>query len=197
MPKIVDHDQYRSELLEKSFDLFASKGYGSITMREIAQGIGVSTGTLYHYFPSKQALFEQLFEQKVQQDLLMVSAELAGLHSLQARIEAIGHLLAKKEEYLLKQTLVTIDFLKHQDQEVRNRIFRQKEEPFIKLAAEILGINDPDILQFIKCLSNGLLIERMMGNEEISYMKQTALLGKMLTTYLEQRSTNQPTHLEA
>ena len=59
MPKIVDHEQYRKELLGKCFDLFAQKGYGSITMRQIAQGLGVSTGTLYHYFPSKQALFEQ------------------------------------------------------------------------------------------------------------------------------------------
>lgn len=197
MPKIVDHDQYRRELLEKSFDLFAIKGYASITMREIAQGIGVSTGTLYHYFPSKQALFEQLFEQKVQQDLLMVSAELAGLQTLQARIEAIGHLLVKKEDYFLKQTLVTIDFLKHQDREVRNRIFRHKEEPFTKLAADLLGIADLNTLHLIKCLCHGLIVERLMGNEDISYTEQTKLLGKILTTYLEQTTINQPGYLKS
>lgn len=195
MPKIIDHDQYRKELLEKSFDLFANKGYGSITMREIAQGIGVSTGTLYHYFPSKQVLFEQLFEQKVQQDLLMVSAELSGLQTLSTRIEAIGHLLVKKEDHFLKQTLVTIDFLKYQDQETRHRIFQQKEEPFKKLVASILGIADPNTLQFIKCLCTGLLIERFMGNEEISFTEQTALLGEMLTAYLAQ--SNQPSPTES
>jgi AcrR family transcriptional regulator len=71
MPKIVDHDRYRKELLGKCFDLFAAKGYGSITMREIAQGLGVSTGTLYHYFPNKKVLFEQLIEQMAERDVIM------------------------------------------------------------------------------------------------------------------------------
>lgn len=69
MPKIVDHEQYRKELLDKCFDLFALKGYDSITMRQIAEGLGVSTGTLYHYFPSKQILFEQLVQEICEQDL--------------------------------------------------------------------------------------------------------------------------------
>ena len=62
MPKIVDRDRYRKELLNKCFDIFAEKGYSSVTMREIGSEIGVSTGTLYHYFPSKESLFEQLIE---------------------------------------------------------------------------------------------------------------------------------------
>ncbi|MGB6015410.1 MAG: helix-turn-helix domain-containing protein, partial [Nodosilinea sp.] len=48
MPKIVDHDQYRREILDQCFDLFAEKGYAALTMRQIAQELGVSTGTLYH-----------------------------------------------------------------------------------------------------------------------------------------------------
>ena len=71
MPKIVDRDHYRQELLMKSFDLFAQKGYSSITMRQLAQGIGVSTGTLYHYFPSKEALFLQLAEELDRQDVML------------------------------------------------------------------------------------------------------------------------------
>jgi AcrR family transcriptional regulator len=39
MPKSVDHIQYRKELLNKCFNLFAEKGYGSITMRQIARGL--------------------------------------------------------------------------------------------------------------------------------------------------------------
>ena len=42
MPKIVNHETYREELLEKGFDLFANKGY-TITMRELASGLKVST----------------------------------------------------------------------------------------------------------------------------------------------------------
>ncbi len=60
MPKIVDRERYRKQLLQQSFELFAEIGYGNITMRQLAQKLAVSTGTLYHYFPSKEAMFLQL-----------------------------------------------------------------------------------------------------------------------------------------
>lgn len=60
MPKIVNHDEYRQELLEKSYHLFTRKGYNNINMKEIAAEIGVSTGTLYHYFPSKENMLAEM-----------------------------------------------------------------------------------------------------------------------------------------
>jgi AcrR family transcriptional regulator len=69
MPKIVDHDQQRRELLQKCFDLFRRRGYEAVTLREIAREIGASTGTLYHYFPNKLSILEQLYELAVQDDL--------------------------------------------------------------------------------------------------------------------------------
>lgn len=64
MPKIVDHDAYRRELLTRSFDVFVRVGFSACTMRNLAQEIGVSTGTLYHYFKTKEDVFAQLVQQK-------------------------------------------------------------------------------------------------------------------------------------
>ena len=66
MPKIVDREKQRSEILAAAFPLFARKGFGVVGMRQCAKELGVSTGTLYHYFPSKEALFEQMFLRKSQ-----------------------------------------------------------------------------------------------------------------------------------
>ncbi|NEO26257.1 MAG: helix-turn-helix transcriptional regulator, partial [Kamptonema sp. SIO4C4] len=33
MPKIVDREEYRKEILLQSFELFAQKGYEAVTMR--------------------------------------------------------------------------------------------------------------------------------------------------------------------
>lgn len=187
MPKIVNHDQYRKELLEKSFDLFAEKGYSSITMREIAQGLGVSTGTLYHYFPSKQALFEQLIEWMSQEDILMATAELEGLQTLQEQIEAIGQLIAKEEDYAIKQTSIMVDFYQHHGpEELRHsQLARRLTDQYKQGIAEILGIDDPAIAQFILSFMDGSILQRLWGNEEVSITEQMSLLGKMLTTYLE------------
>ena len=114
MPKIVDHEQYRKELLGKCFDLFAQKGYGSITMRQISQGLGVSTGTLYHYFPSKQALFEQLVEEVCQQDLSAALAELGERKTPQEAMEVLGRYIVKNEDYFIKWTYLWVDFCQHQ-----------------------------------------------------------------------------------
>lgn len=44
-------------ILVQALPLFATQGYGGVTMREIARAAGLTIGTLYHYFPSKRALY--------------------------------------------------------------------------------------------------------------------------------------------
>jgi AcrR family transcriptional regulator len=48
-------------LLNAGGELFAEKGYDATTMTEIAQRAGASIGSLYQFFPSKEALAEALF----------------------------------------------------------------------------------------------------------------------------------------
>lgn len=48
-------------LLNAGGELFAEKGYDATTMTEIAQRAGASIGSLYQFFPSKDALAEALF----------------------------------------------------------------------------------------------------------------------------------------
>lgn len=46
------------ELLDAALDLFVSKGYAATKVEEVARLAGVSKGTLFLYFPSKQELFK-------------------------------------------------------------------------------------------------------------------------------------------
>ncbi|MBW4595303.1 MAG: TetR/AcrR family transcriptional regulator [Brasilonema angustatum HA4187-MV1] len=192
MPKIVDHDLYRKELLSKCFDLFAQKGYSAITMRQIAEGLNVSTGTLYHYFPSKQALFEQLMEEICEQDELMAKAELEGKQTLQERLEVLGKYLAKNEDYYIKWIYLQVDFCQHQDsKDIQGRgTFRHATQRYQQAAHDILGIQDPVVAWFIFSLIDGLIVERLMDNEMVSITEQFSLLSKMLTAYLEKPLSN-------
>jgi AcrR family transcriptional regulator len=60
LPKIVNHDEYREKMLEKSLYLFTRKGYSNINMKQIAAELGVSTGMLYHYFSSKKNMLAEM-----------------------------------------------------------------------------------------------------------------------------------------
>jgi AcrR family transcriptional regulator len=47
----------REEILERAARIFAEHGYPRTDVQWIAQAIGVSKGTVYRYFPTKQELF--------------------------------------------------------------------------------------------------------------------------------------------
>lgn len=49
-----------AELLEAALDTFRAKGFAGTRMEDIASRAGVSKGTIYLYFPSKEAIFEAL-----------------------------------------------------------------------------------------------------------------------------------------
>ncbi|WP_413200367.1 TetR/AcrR family transcriptional regulator [Nostoc piscinale] len=194
MPKIVDHDQYRKELLSKCFDLFAQKGYGSVTMRQIAQEMGVSTGTLYHYFSSKEALFEQLVEEISQQDVSAALAELEGKETLSEAMAALGKYLVKNEDYFIKWTFVWVDFCQHQDSDKlrhQSSVFKRANQRYQQAACRFLGVQDQVLASFVLSFVNGLILEKLWGDETIDFVEQCTLLGKMLTAYLQQNSTIQ------
>lgn len=52
-------DERRRQLLELGAELFTSERYEELSMSRIAERAGISKALLYHYFPSKQAYFEE------------------------------------------------------------------------------------------------------------------------------------------
>jgi AcrR family transcriptional regulator len=105
MPKIVDHNLYRIELLSKSLPIFVSKGVASVSMRELSKELGVSTGTLYHYFPTKEALFSSMVKH-------LVSSDAEAIHKLSeenANVNDIINFVSGKEGHFLNLMLLAVD----------------------------------------------------------------------------------------
>ena len=186
MPKIVDREKYRKELLWKSFDLFARKGYGSVTMREIAKELGVSTGTLYHYFPNKEALYLQLVEEQTEQDISNFLTEVGSPETLEEKIKLLMNFVRNNDDYFIKQTLLNFDYYQQQERskKLNNDTLKKSWQYTEKAFAEYLKIEEKPIVDFVLNLISGLFISRMFGCEEISdYEEQGELLVKMLTAY--------------
>jgi AcrR family transcriptional regulator len=53
------------ELLDAALDLFVEKGFAATRAEEVAQRAGVSKGTLYLYYPSKEELFKAVIAQSL------------------------------------------------------------------------------------------------------------------------------------
>ena len=55
----------RDRIFRTAAELFAERGYASVSMREIAEAVGVSKPMLYYYFESKQGILEALLDSGV------------------------------------------------------------------------------------------------------------------------------------
>ena len=67
----------REQILARAGELFAAKGVSATTVREIGSAVGLLSGSLYHYFDSKEAMVEEI-----------VSDFLADLSAEYARVRA-------------------------------------------------------------------------------------------------------------
>lgn len=57
MAIVVEHDKRKTEILEKSLELFCKEGFDDVTFQKIANACGVTRTTLYIYFKNKQEIF--------------------------------------------------------------------------------------------------------------------------------------------
>lgn len=63
MPKIVDHDERRAELLAALWRVVDRQGAAAVSVRSVATEAGVSKSSLAHYFPSQASLVAAAIEQ--------------------------------------------------------------------------------------------------------------------------------------
>lgn len=53
-------EKRRQEILDAGLDLFIRKGYSATKIKDIAEQVGMSVGLLFHYFETKEKLYEEL-----------------------------------------------------------------------------------------------------------------------------------------
>src|SRR6195256_1542265 len=58
-----DSDERRQAIVDAAVPLFARKGFGGTTTRELAEAAGISEALLFRHFPSKQLLYREILQQ--------------------------------------------------------------------------------------------------------------------------------------
>jgi AcrR family transcriptional regulator len=179
MPKVVDHEQYREILLAKSFTLFADRGYSSITMRQLAQELAVSTGTLYHYFANKQEIFEQMMMLRLSQSLGLFQVQLAEIDSCSEKIQTIFSYFAQAEGEFFQELMLYVEFFQYHQSQGGTNILTQVYDRIQPEIVRLLQVSDPDLVQLIIAAIDGLLLARIYGRQP-NWLQQGKLLGQLL-----------------
>lgn len=114
-PKIVDHDEYREELIWSCFATFADHGFSRCTMKQLAAGAGITAGTLYHYFPDKMKLFESVVQTVAESDLESLERVVLRGEGVGSKLRELGAYLDRNEVYLARQNRLWCEVLQMEE----------------------------------------------------------------------------------
>ena len=109
MPKIVDHDKRRLELVEATWRIIARRGIEGATMREIATEAGFANGALKPYFPTKDDLLTLAFAHVFNQTNTRMGSSTVGLHGL-AALRSYCHEILPLDAEKLNEARIAIAF---------------------------------------------------------------------------------------
>jgi AcrR family transcriptional regulator len=88
-PKTKRGEHSRAAIFEAALDLFRERGYEATTMRSIAERAGVSLGSSYHYFASKEHLVLEFYRHTHQLHLAAIGPLLARERDLASRLKGV------------------------------------------------------------------------------------------------------------
>jgi len=110
MPKpkqVRDADKTRAAILSASTKLFAEKGFIGASISDIAEIVGVSKSSIYHYFPSKEAILHDLIDSFAQEvDQLIKTASKNKLNPKAILTEFAEILMRHQDAVRLAPTLM-------------------------------------------------------------------------------------------
>lgn len=101
MPKPINR---KDEILKVARNLFLTKDYDKTTMVDIMDALEIAKGTIYHYFRSKEVLFEAVIEDIVEENIkhmknLLKNTPKNALEKMQLLVNA-GNISQENEKIL-------------------------------------------------------------------------------------------------
>lgn len=167
MPPRVDHDERRRALLSDSFAIFARDGYAACTMRGLAQSLGVSTGTLYHYFSGKEAVFEAMYRQLNAEIIAAAKTEMDSATEQDARLQALLAFLANHLEQLQAVVRIGLEYHRHNPDPESRAWLSGIISTYVETFETQLHLSQPSDARIILSLLMGGLVHQLFDPDAV------------------------------
>lgn len=78
----------RAAILDAAAKLFAAHGFEGASLNDVAQAVGVSKAAVYHYFPTKKDIFDEMTIDLLERQYAAVSGEVNAAESPAGKLKA-------------------------------------------------------------------------------------------------------------
>ena len=150
---MLNNRERRESILNAACRLFARDGYDAVSTKELAAEVGCSQALLFRYFPSKNAIYDTLFQEMYQINLASISLPQAPGESARQWLRRFHDSWPYHKDNLARPYLRSA---------VESRISRRKElDEAIQQAPDL--VSDTLLPIFLQGRSDGTLPARDAG----------------------------------
>lgn len=192
-PRQVRSQQMVEAILEATARVLAERGYAATNTNLVAERAGVSVGSVYQYFPNKDALLTALHERHAAQMHEVIVGVLGAAHprSLKGHIEAMvqallaAHQVAPALHRVLEREFPFLDAPRDQspaDAEIFRRVRALLEEHRAQVGPRNLDLATWTVLQVMESLVHAAVIEppQMFSARELERTIAAVVLGYLM-----------------
>ncbi|EKR66535.1 MULTISPECIES: TetR/AcrR family transcriptional regulator [Leptospira] len=191
MPKIVNHEKYKTEILSKCVDILARKGYSAVSMREIATELDVSTGTLYHYFATKEDIFKELVKFLLNKDIEEIQLYSKGNlgQTLESKVESLFQMIQDREAYFQNLLYIICDASRLKNHEEEKSLIADAMKEYADIISKHFGITNPALNRILISVILGTVIQRIVDEDGIHLSDSSEIIKDFLSILLSNSFT--------
>lgn len=190
-PPGSDSAQTRPRIVAGALQRFAEVGYSLATNSEIAQAAGLTTGAIYHYFDSKQELYEAVAEETWRRCLETFEAAARNKRGIRAKLIAIldSAVALNRENPAMASFVVTAPVEVRRHPELAAAL-AAASQPIAQLFADLVrdavengeltdDLDPVDVANMIAAITSGLAMFATQSNPD-DHAAATAVLERMM-----------------
>ncbi|MEV4036312.1 TetR/AcrR family transcriptional regulator [Streptomyces umbrinus] len=188
MPRHVDHDQRRADIIEAAKQILANGGPDGMTIRSVAKRLGGSITLVTHYYPTRPELMRAVVAEMNES----YDTELA---DLEAGADAHGRL------YILLEWMLPLTELEWVNESSRIQLLgRRGQDPSVEEFADAMDARMRDLLRqhleplvpkdrvegyvdLLRVTTNGIVLSAVEHHDDWPAKRQLRVLEAALTAF--------------
>ncbi len=183
-------EQRRAQLISAAIEVFNRKGYSDATTEDIARGAGVTKGSIYFHFKSKEDIFLAVVKETAGRHIEQIVGATKTQSDINRFVESV---VAYTFKLLKDEKHLTMELWEQAQKipEVRNYIAEIHDQMVDRVARHIRNLTGislkraKSLVWIMHAIWDGILVQKFCYSEKKNYHEMTTQVISMFQLYLK------------